>query len=221
MCKICDRFWDKLWERSDAWERKHSNVGNLWSGESDPNRDLINQACDLQEANPAGAFHLYVNAAKAGSVWAMERVGWHYHTGTGVAEDLDKAQDHYYRAACAGSWMATIYYARLLAEIGDHDRCDQVLKDGIAADFVPAYFWLAWLRYERAKSRNLCREVRPFLEYAASQGHPGAQITLARWMTVGKFGLGEIPRGLKAVARLALRSGFGGEEDVGVAPALT
>jgi len=221
LCKICDRFWSQLWEQSHEWERAHSNESDLRSNESDRTCELIEEACAIDETDPEGAFRLYQQAAEEGSVWSLNRVGWHYQTGIGVAPDLHKSLEYYYRATCAGSWIATIYYARLLAELGHHDQSDRVLKDGIASDFLPAYFWLAWLRYERSKSRMVCREVRPFLEYAASQGHPEAQVTLARWMAIGKFGLREIPRGSKALFRLAWRAGFGGEDDAGVAPALT
>jgi hypothetical protein len=209
MCKFCDAFWDWFWDRSDEWERKRSNDSDLVSRESDRNRELIVRAYAISTTDPSAAFRLHLEAAEAGSAWAMERVGTHYQNGMGVAIDLHKALEYYHRAICAGSWMATIYYARLLADEGHHDQSDRVLKDGIASDFVPAYFWLARLRYGRSKTRKVCREVRPMLEYAASQGHPGAQVTLARWMTIGRFGLREIPRGLKSVVRLAVRSGFG------------
>ena len=201
-CKFCDRFWDWYWENSDAWERAHANESELWSEESDQNRELIQQASAIAKTDPAAAFRLYLEAAEAGSVLSIESVGWHYWSGTGVAADLGKAQEYYYRAVCAGSWMATLGYARLLAEVGRKDDCEIMLKDGVASGFVPAYFWLAWLRYERSKTRKVCEEVRPLMEYAAKQGHPGAKLKLEQWMIFGKFGLREIFGGI----RLALQS---------------
>jgi TPR repeat protein len=200
-CKLCNRFRDRLWQRSDAWERAHSNDSELWAEESDENRKLINLALVLERTDAAAAFRLHLEAAEARSVWSTQKIGWHYQTGTGVAADSVMALEYYHRAICAGSWMATLHYARLLAEVGRYDDCVSTLEQGVASDFVPAYFWLAWFRYERSKSRKVCEEVRSLLEYAASHGHPAANFKLARWMLFGKFG----PRKIFAGVVLALR----------------
>ena len=104
--------------------------------------------------------------------------------------------------------MATISYARLLAEVGRQDDCEIVLKDGVALDFVPAYFWLAWLRYLQSKTPKVRREVRPLLEYAARQGHPAAKAFLARWMAHGQLGLLKVPRGYMMVVQGAVGFAF-------------
>lgn len=213
-CKLCDRWHARLWEESDAWERAHSNESELWSEEPAENRALVDQAEAVKKTVPAAAFRLYLEAAEAGSAWAMEMVAFHYETGNVVAADLDKARDYYCRAIGAGSWMATIAYARFLAEQGDHDDCRRLLEDGVASDFVPAFFWLAWLRHKQCKARKMCREVRPLLEYAAGRGHPGAQVTLARWRVWGRFGLREIPAGIRSTLRMAFRAAREAEEDV-------
>lgn len=107
--------------------------------------------------------------------------------------------------------MATIHYARLLAELGHHDACERTLENGVASDFVPAYFWLARCRYEQSKTPRVRREVRPLLEYAADKGHPEAKLLLARWMGLGKFGLRDIPRGWRLAAQGAVSFAFRGE----------
>ena len=43
-CKLCDRWRARQWEKSDAWERAHSNESELWSEEPLRNRELIQQA---------------------------------------------------------------------------------------------------------------------------------------------------------------------------------
>jgi TPR repeat protein len=174
----------------------------MWSKESEQTRRMLNQAAAMSETDPA-TLQLYLEAAEAGSVIAMGRVGWQYRTGTGTAPDLAKAQEYYRRAIQGGSWTATIHYARLLDELGHYETCDQVLADGVALGFVPSYFWLAWLRYKRSKTREVCREVRPLLEYAARAGHPGARRKLSQWMLLGRFGPREIVRGVFSSFRLA------------------
>lgn len=193
----CEALWRSHWDQSGGWERANSNHGELWWSDSDRNRALLEEAEVHRQADPEAAFRMLLEAAEAGSPWAMESVAWYYDTGTVVAADFDRAADYYYRAICAGSWTATIGYARLLAEHGHFDKCESVLQDGVRLDFVPAYFWLAWLRYERAPTRATCREIRPLLDYAAEQGHPGAKQILGRLMIKGKFGILAIPRGLK------------------------
>ena len=193
----CDAIWQSHFAQSDAWERAQSNDDELWWADSDRNRALIEEAHALQPSDPEAAFRKRLEAAEAGSPWALQEVGWHYHTGTVVAADYEPAADHYHRAICAGSWMATILYARLLADHEHVDESEQVLQDGVALDFVPAYFWLARLRYERRPTRATCRAIRPLLDYAANQGHPGAKQMLGRLMAKGKFGILAIPNGLK------------------------
>lgn len=204
---LCDRFCTEfnasVWDRSDAWERAHSNAYDIWSAETEANLALIERARLLNESDPEAAFRIRLEAARAGSVWAMERVGWHYHTGTAVAADFGRAQQYYHDALSAGSWTATIKYARLLAEHGHFDFCESVLEDGVRSDFVPAHFWLAWFRFKQSRSRKTCREIRPLLEHAAEQGHPGAKLVLARLMARGKFGLRAIPESFRLFREVA------------------
>lgn len=192
----CEALWQSHWEQSNAWERANANQDEIWWRDSDRNRALIEEAYARKDADPEAAFRMLVEAAEAGSPTAMESVAWHYDTGTGVAADFGRAADYYHRAICAGSWIATIGYAWLLARHGHFDESESVLRDGIRLDFVPAYFWLAWLRYDRSPTPATCREIRPLLDYAAQQGHPGAKQTLGRLMVKGKFGILAIPGGL-------------------------
>ena len=165
----CETILQSHWNQSDDWEREHSNDAELWWRDSDRNRALIHEAWERQDTDPDGAFGLFVEAAEAGSPRAMETVGSFYETGIVKTADFDRAANQYYRAVCAGSWMATIAYARLLAAHGDIDECEAVLRDGVELNFVPAYFWLAWLRYQRTPTRATCRAIRPLLDYAANQ----------------------------------------------------
>ncbi len=197
----CDALYESLWKEANSWERVHSNEYELWLEQSDRNRELIEQANAIQDADPEAAFRIRLEAAEAGSAWAMELIAWHYH----VVADFGQAQDFYDRAIRAGSWMATIGYARLLAKHGYPDHCRQVLEDGVQNDFIPACFWLAWFRYKQSPTRTTCREIRPLLERAAENGHPAAKLILARWMARGRFGLREIPKGFGRLMELCAR----------------
>jgi TPR repeat protein len=190
---------DELIEELDRWDRSCSNEDELWGRELYVNRELIDQAA--AQSHPAAALILYRRAAEAGSVWAMEMAAWHYHVGSGVDADFTLACDYYRSAITAGSWMATLGYARLLASHGHFAECDRVLEDGIKAEFVPAYYWLARLRLARSKSRATCREIRPLLKYAAGNGHPEARRLLAVLMLFGRYGLRNVPKGWRALGK--------------------
>lgn len=219
-CKICAWLCNWLcadagpvrssfWRQSDAWESAHSNEYELWSKVTAGDRERIDAAKAIQDADPKMAFRIYLDLADAGVVWAMETVASHYELGIAVAADFEQAQTHYRRAIEAGSWMATIRYVKLLAHNGYSDICETLLQDGVKADFVPAFFWLAWHRLKRSSSRKTCREVRPLLEHAAEAGHPAAELSLARLQALGKFGLGEIPLGFKQISKIVGRNRSG------------
>lgn len=197
-------YADCDWEHSDAWEGNAANDFHSLPEQSDEQSAIIEHAAQILDSDPASGFGLFVEAAEAGSVYSMERVGWHYWTGTGVMADTSLALEYYRRAVAGGSWTATIAYARLLFELGRHDEWQTVLQDSVEAGFVPAYFWLAWLRYLQAKTPESRREIRPLLEHAARQGHPAAKFFLSRWMARGQLGLLNVPRGWKWVVQDAV-----------------
>ena len=192
-----------LWAEIDAWDNAAGNDDELWSVESDENWDLIQRAAQM-DYGEAGAFDLHLRGAKAGSVWCQRVVGWHYWTGNGVAADQDSALQYYRSASSGGSWIATLEYARLLYEMGRYGDCVSVLSDGVNSGFVPSYFWFAWFSDKLHGTRAVREEVRPLVERAAKEGHPGAEFLLAHWMITGKLGLRDIPRGFLKVPRQAL-----------------
>lgn len=196
-CPDADQQRALYWQEVDEWERRHSNDWEMWSEQSDRARELNQQASELRESDPDAALRLRIEAADSGSVWAMQIVGWHYDTGTGVEESFDRSQEYYYRALCAGSWSVTIRYARLLERYGHRDHWEHVLQDGVKSDFVPSFYWLAWLRYKNSKSLQTRRDIRPLLERAVEAGRPAAEVMLGRLLLFGRYGLREIPRGVQ------------------------
>ena len=204
-CKLCARLRAHLWEKTDAWERAYASEQGPWSDDPVKSLELVEQAYAVQKTDPDAAHELFLDAAEAGSAWAMNVVAFRYWTGDSVAEDLDWAEEYYRRAIDAGSWMATTHFARLLDERGRHDESDQMLKDCVERDFAPAFFWLGMHQYRRRKSRMVYREIRPMLEHAADAGHPAAHAYLGSWMLCGKFGLRYVPTGFKWMSRWMAR----------------
>jgi len=157
----------------------------------------LDTAKRIRSEDPEAAFRIYLEVADSGVAWAMESVGYLYEEGIIVAKDCEQAMTYYRRAIEAGSWMATLKYASLLADLGHFDTCETILQDGVQADFVPAFYWLARVRLKRSKNRRTCCAIRPLLEHAADAGHPAAALLLARLKFRGKFGIREIPQGFR------------------------
>jgi len=201
---MCDRFCSddgegsrSFWKSSEAWERAQANEWELWSAAPDRARALDQQAVELYKVDHRAALGLFQEAAEAGSVWSMEKVGWYYDRGIADVVDFGLAREYYSRAVCAGSQTAIVSYAKLLERHGKHDDWPSALQIGVVADYAPAYFWLAWFRCKHSRKRKTFMEAKPLLEYAAGKGHPGARYTLAVWMAFGRFGLRQIPAGLR------------------------
>ncbi len=191
-----DEFWNEFWKRADLWEFAAADESRIIPDDSDETWELMDRANELKVTDPEAAFAFYMKAADAGSVWSMEKIGWLYWTGTLVGMDLHAAVEAYDRAMESGSLLGIVYKARILSELGRHAECEQTLQRGIEANFAPAYFWMAKLRYEQRPTRETAKQMRPLLEYAAKEGHPTAIHQLDHWMVRGKLGLVDIPRGL-------------------------
>lgn len=202
---LCDRFCaeqtDSFWRQSDAWERYRSNDYELWLEAPAEDRERASAAIAGWSADPEGGLRMFTALADGGMAWAMEATASRHV----VAGDIERARDYYRRAIEAGSWMATIGYARLLAGQGEFETCEAVLRDGVEADFIPAHFWLARYRLKQSRSVATCRAVRPLLEHAAAAGHPAAEAFLANIKVRGKFGLREIPAGFQEISRVIAR----------------
>jgi TPR repeat protein len=181
------------WEPAEDWEA----VTERWA-----------EARRIQDTNPSAALAIYRELADGGSAHSLRMTGWHHEVGQGTEQDIQAAQEFYRRAIAAGSWKATIAYARLSFERGADDEWRRQLEDGVEKGYVPAYFWLARYRLYRSWNKKTAREVQPLLEAAYQAGHPGAQGTLVGLMLFGMFGLRHIPRGIRLFREL-LRSRIG------------
>lgn len=199
---LCDRFCPPdtrdYWSLVYRWEEKYASQWEPWD-ENDDRRTRASEAGRMVSALPQEALIALTELADNGSAYAMRWVAVLYGGGYGVARDDAAAEEYYRQALCAGSWMATLGYAKRLYARGAHDGWPNTLGDGVASGFVPAMFWLAWYRYQLHPTRMTAKAVRALLDDAARAGHPGATLVLARWTSQGKFGLRHIPRGFRMI----------------------
>jgi TPR repeat protein len=185
----------RIWEWFRSWDFKQTNDGDVWNNES--GRADIDEALEIWKTDKTLGFQLYLALAEQGSVFCMGKVAYLYWLGIGVSADVERAEFWNRRAFERGSTRAMLEYAKLLAARGDFRGAEAVYEKGAADGWAPAQFWLAWYRLKRSDTRQMWLRVRPLLESAAAQGSPAAQRELGRALSVGRFGIREIPRGLK------------------------
>lgn len=159
-------------------------------------RKSFGEAVGLVDTDSAAALAIFEKLSENGSAVAARWAGYLYEGNEGVEANSELAEEHYVRAIYAGSWPATITYARFLFNNADHSRWPRVLQDGIEKGYLPAAFWHGWYRFKLRPNSRTANEVRHDMQMAADAGHPVAKLMLARWTARGRFGLKNIPRGI-------------------------
>lgn len=191
-----------VWDHSYNWESWAGSEIDFWWDQ--PDSEQLMAVAKLSETDPVAAFQGNSELTEKGCVHAIIWLGNSHRYGLGTEPNFDKAYDCYTLAIAKGSWIATRDMAGLLFNNGNFAECEELLEEGIECDFIPAYFWLAWYRIQRSNTKDTFRKARPLLEHAAAEGHPHAEKYLAALMLRGRFGVREIPSGLKLL-RKAMR----------------
>jgi TPR repeat protein len=187
---------DLVWLKSYEWQEQQATDGDVWNAELD--QAALTQAEDFDNnGDPERAFQLWSELAENGSIWAMVCVAACYNQGTGVGRDSAKAEEWYERAYRGGSQRAMLRYAGFFIKRGDYAGCEAVYNVDAAQDWPPALFWLAYCRLKQSHRRADYMRALPLLERAADDGSPIAQRLISTWMSWGRFGLLQIPRGFK------------------------
>jgi TPR repeat protein len=182
----------------DAWEFSQVNDRTIWDREAEQGR--LREAHAVRERDPPAAFALLLDLAEQGSVWSMMQVALGYHAALGVPRDMARAEEWYRRASEGGSQRALLEYIRLLWRRSDAARGEATLGGSAGDDWAPALYWRARFRLLRSKTpRRTLKEVRPLLERATELGSPAARRLLAAEMSLGRFGIREIPKGMRMV----------------------
>lgn len=192
------RYWNEV-DRHDRVD--WSNDWDLSKGLSAEANALFAEGNDLYPIDKQQALAKFEASAALENPIAMVFAGRMYASATGTILDRDRALEFYHDAIGAGSWNATLWYAREMDARGHHDMADETLEEGVEADHVPSFFWLAWLRYKRKRTRQQARAILPLVEYAIEHDHPGGPWLKSRLMATGKLGLHRIPEGFRMAHR--------------------
>jgi len=135
--------------------------------------------------------------AERGSVWSMLLVGWAYNAGAGVTADLAQAERWYRLAFEGGAQQAQLRLGWTYEQRSDVAGCEEVYGVGAADGWAPAMYHLAMIKFRQPRTPARLEAARILLEQASAQGDLGAQWVLAGLLWRGRFGLRQIPSGVR------------------------
>jgi TPR repeat protein len=205
LCSLCAEIDKEFWRRANDWDYETAKASDLAILARDPLKDQVEQAFAVGREGSQARFDALKALAEQGSVYCMFPIATYYLHGVGVALDAEKAEYWARQAVEGGSAQGQLLYGRILGLRGDFAKCEEVFGVGAANDVGPALYWLARYRLRRSNTRRAWAEVRPLLERAAAKGSIAAHRVLGSAMARGRFGLGEIPQGIRIVAEISDR----------------
>jgi len=192
-----------LWDNVRRFDQDTSNSFDLWDKLPEEVQDQYCEGYDLWDTDPEGAFALFELSAANGNPSAMIAEAACCERGNGTAKDGKRAKQFFRDAVEAGSWHATIHYARFLERAGDQELAYLTLEDGVDAEYTAAYFWLAWLLYKAEPNRRMAREVFSMVEHAVAKGHPGGRWLKAKLLFKGHMGVMRVAEGYRIQRKLS------------------
>jgi len=203
ICAACGERNQRIWDDIYQFDRDYSWEYELWQRQD----EALNEACTAARklgqsdapADQAASLVKLLELSDAGHPFAMLSVGSRYQKGIGVEKDLKRAAEYYRESLNAGSWLATLYYAGVMYQLGNYEKAFDVLESNVRNKHSPSFFWLAHYRFKRKKSRKVAREIRPLLEYLHEFEHQGARTMLNMLQVLGFYGLREIMIGWKGI----------------------
>jgi uncharacterized protein len=154
----------------------------------------------FEEGKYKEALERYRILAQGGSVNAQLRIGWMYHAGRGVNQDLDEAQRWYQKAADDNSPAGQFYVGILYRGQGQYQQAIAWTEKSALQGYLPAMYRLGEM-YGWGDAADRDKGYRYF-EQAAKQGHIMAQRQIAVTLLKGKRGILRIPQGLYLFARV-------------------
>jgi TPR repeat protein len=156
----------------------------------------------FEEGEYKEALERYRILAQGGSVNAQLRIGWMYHAGRGVDQDLDEAYRWYQKAADANSPAGQFYLGTLYRTQKQYQQAIEWVEKSALQGYPPAmyrlgkmYDWGEGIAADKDKAYR-------YFEQAAKQGHLMAQRQIAARMLKGERGILRIPQGLYLFARV-------------------
>ena len=181
-------------QRDYDWDYDQADL-LTWDGEPDGER--LWDALTLRKTDPVEALSVLLVLADENSAGAMNAIGEDYYWGRVDPIDRVAGEAWFRRAFEHGSRRGLLNLGKALIWRGDLDEAEAAFQVGADAEWAPAFYWLAQIQLRRPKRRNRMSTVRLLLQRALDGGSPAARVQLGSFMTAGRYGLKNIPRGLQ------------------------
>ena len=181
-------------KRNARWDYEQADLQPL---DREPDVQHLSGALALSATDPAGALSFLLVLAEENSPGAMNAIGEHFYWGKAGSIDREKGEAWFKRAFEHGSRRGLLNLGKALIWRGDLDGAEAVFQVGADADWAPAFYWLAQIQLRRPNRRKRMSAARLLLQRALDGGSPRARGQLGAFMTAGRYGLRNIPRGLQ------------------------
>jgi hypothetical protein len=153
--------------------------------------------------DPARAAELLTRAADADDVDGITALGHLCLHGRGVAQDLDRAESLFRRAAERGHAPALVQLGQILAARGEAAEAARCYQTAAESGDLDAQLHLVQV-YRRGDGVARDDEMAAvWLRKAAEQGHPGAQFRLGAMFCIGQGVRRDLVEGVKWYRRAA------------------
>jgi TPR repeat protein len=216
-CILCRYLIDRSdpgWTgKADELQAAHRLYGlnNDAPFEADADPTRLREIYELWRSRPAEAFVQFLSLAESGSVWSMMQVGYAYETGRGVPLDRVRAEDWYLKAHEKGSDYCLFRVSALAMRRSDFAKARTILDIGVARGLTRAMDYLAWMELKLSRNGEARRRARALYEQAIASGDFAARMSYAHAVARGRFGLREIPAGIRSL--LAAAKDFSAQVD--------
>lgn len=159
----------------------------------EPEIDTLRTAYQLIRTDVPLARDKLISLSKIGSIMAMLYLAESY----GDTLDVKSAKYWYKNAYEAGSSLALLKLVFLIRRSGDYLQAETLLKAGVARGDAPSFYSLGQIYHNNPIFRDKRGDARNLLEQAANMGQLRAQALLARLLISGRYGVAEIPKGIR------------------------
>jgi TPR repeat protein len=164
----------------------------------EPDVKRLSRAHTLLSIAPAEGIRDLEALAATGSVMAMLYLGQLYSLGQfGEDTNFEMAEKWYLSAYRHGSSSGLFNLGSLYYQSGKNTEAETIWSEGVAKDDAPSMYWLATLYLTDPYFGEKRGRAQELLEKAAAAGQVYAQMGLGIMYMRGRYGLGNIPRGLK------------------------
>lgn len=142
------------------------------------------------------ALQKYRELAEGGSLGAQLRVGWMYHKGKGVKQDLEQARWWYNKAAESGDPAGQFYLGTLHKTKKEYEQAVEWFEKAASQAYMPALYALGKMfEYGTGVPKDRMKATNYFTK-AAQYGHLPSQGRIAIRVIKGDQGIRQIPQGL-------------------------